>query len=351
MRPGVGVAGGPPGRAAEAPPPQTLWDLVRSSGLRSLVLGASKDPNAKITTLLVSPESGRPVLAVKVPTTDAAARAVAREARVLSELPRLGAPVGATIPRVVGSVEFRGRPGIVMTAASGTPMTTSYLRRRHAARRERVARHFAAVGGWLAELQRATAGPPARIDMDGGVASRLASRFWSDVRLADDLAALAEIHSRLARSATPRTAVHGDLWVGNVLLDGERVSGVVDWEGGAGSGEPLRDLARFALTYALFLDRRTRSGRRVPGHPGLRADRWGAGVEYALDASGWFPDLVRRFLADGLARLGAPRTLWRDAALAGIAEIAALTDDPGFARAHLELFRRLARAGRPRADL
>ena len=94
--------------------------------------------------------------------------------------------------------------------------------------------------------------------------------------------------------------------------------------------------------YALFLDRRTRPGRRVAGHRGLRAGTWGAGVEYALDGHGWFPDLFRGFLKDGLARLGASPASWRDAALAGIAEVAALTDDHEFARRHLELFRRSA---------
>jgi phosphotransferase family enzyme len=140
----------------------------------------------------------------------------------------------------------------------------------------------------------------------------------------------------------PRTSVHGDLWFANILLSRGRVSGVVDWEDGSVSGEPVRDLVRFALMYALFLDRRTRPGRRVAGHSGLRAGIWGAAVEYAIDGKGWFPELFRRFLQDGLARLGASPSSWRDAALAGIAEVAAFTDDARYARHHLDLFRRLA---------
>jgi hypothetical protein len=95
--------------------------------------------------------------------------------------------------------------------------------------------------------------------------------------------------------------------------------------------------------YALFLDRRTKVGRQVAGHSGLRAGEWGAGVAYAVDGTGWFPELFRRFLRDGLARLGADTASWRDLALAGIAEVAALADDDEFARRHLELFRTLAR--------
>ena len=325
---------------------RSLSEYARASGLQSLVIGISKDPNAKVTVLLVSPAGGRSVLAVKVPTTDVAARAVEAEERALLAI-RQVAPrkVVDVIPRVVDAVEFEGRRATVVTAMPGIPMATSYIRRRHTATRALVAADFNAVETWLSELQSGTAGRSARVDMDGGVAARLRERFPDEVRLDADLDRLSEINDRLGRNETPRTAVHGDMWFGNVLLAGTQITGVVDWEACTTSGEPMRDLVRFAHMYALFLDRRTRPGRRVAGHPGLRADRWGAGVEFALDGAGWFPDLFRQFLERGLARLGAPAASWRDAALAGIAEVAALTDDDDFARGHLELFRRLCRAG------
>ena len=329
----------------------SLGEFVQASGLLSLVLGASKDPNAKVTILLVSPETGRPVLAVKAPTTDAAARAVEAEARLLVDLRDHRLPhVAETLPQVVDVVEFEGRPAVVTTALPGAPMTTFYLRWRHTSSSARVAADFAAVESWLADFQRGTVGALTSLDMDGGVRWRLCSRFSDDERLDADLDRLAEIYAGLRENAVPRTAVHGDFWLGNVLLAGGRPSGVVDWEAGATSGEPVRDLVRFALMYALYLDCRTRAGRWVVGHPGLRADQWGAGVAYALDGAGWFPELFRRFLGDGLARLGASSACWRDAALAGIAEIAALTDDDAFARLNLELFRRLARRQVPRKE-
>ena len=113
------------------------------------------------------------------------------------------------------------------------------------------------------------------------------------------------------------------------------------------AGEPVRDLVRFANMYALYLDRGVRAGRAVPGHLGLRAGAWGAGIEYALYGAGWFPSLYRSFIEDGLMRLGADPWLWHDAALAGIAEVAALTDHEEFARLHLELFRRLSSTEAP----
>jgi len=325
-----------------------LAEFVAESKLRSVVVGTSKDPNAKITMLLVAPEHRRVVAAIKVPTTDEAAGVVAAEGRVLRQLAQMAPELTARIPRNLGTVNFHGRPGLVMTAVAGTPMMTSYLGWRHTATPRRVADDFSAAGRWLAEFQRATASDRSALDMDDGVLARLESRFSDDARSGDDIARLGAIHAQLARSTTPRTAIHGDFWFGNILCAGSVATGVVDWEAGQASGEPVRDLVRFALGYAMFLDRGTKPGHRVAGHPQLRAETWGVGVDYALDGSGWFPDIVRGFLRAGLARLGAAPECWRGAALAGIAELAALTDHPEFARSNLELFRRLA-AQRPLA--
>jgi aminoglycoside phosphotransferase (APT) family kinase protein len=327
----------------EVPAGVSLREFVQASGLRSLVLGTSKDPNAKITILLVSPETGRPVLAIKTPTTDEAARAVEAEARMLIKLSSLQReePIH-TIPEVVDVVEFEGRPAVVTTAIRGTPMMTSYFRSRHTASRERVRNDFAAVERWLAHFQGATAVQLAPLDMDGRVTVGLRERFSEEERIDVELDRLAELYARLRQNSVPRTAVHGDFWFGNVLLVEGQVAGVVDWEAGAISGEPVRDLVRFALMYALYLEGRTKLNRRVAGHPGLRTGEWGAGVEYAINGTGWFPELFQGFLCDGLERLGASPLSWRDAALAGIAEVAALTDHQEFARRHFELFRQVA---------
>ena len=322
--------------------PLTLADFIDASGLRSIVIGTSKDPNAKVTVLLVSPQGGGPVLAIKAPTTEAAAAAVERERRVLLELATtLPEELATTIPRAVCTVDFEGRSGLVTTAVTGTPMTRGYLR----SDREAVTRqHFAALARWLHALQTATAGDMAPIDMDGGVADRIRSRFRDDPAVGSDLTRLAEIHARLREHSVPRTIVHGDLWFGNLLLHGGRVTGVVDWEDADPRGEPVRDLVRFAIAYALYLDRGTRPGRRVRGFPGLLASRWGAGIDFGINGTGWFPELFRDVVRNGLSRLGAPADLWRDAVLAGVAEVAASADDSGFAGAHLALFRQLSTA-------
>jgi len=107
------------------------------------------------------------------------------------------------------------------------------------------------------------------------------------------------------------------------------------------TGEPVRDLVRFPLTYALYLDRHTRAGRQVAGHRGLWAGVWGSGITFAVNGDGWFPDLVRDFVGGGLKRLGADAGSWRLAMLAGLAEVAATADHLDFAERHWRLFERL----------
>ena len=322
-----------------------LAEYARATGLRVLVIGASKDPNAKVTVLLVSPKTGDAEAVVKAPTTDVAAAAVEKERRVLLELERLDiGDAGTPIPRVIDTVDFEGRPALVTSAVGGAPMSTSYLAWLHTARRARVEADFAAVDEWLSQFQRrTTAAAPAP---GADVAARLVGRFGSEPDLDDIAGEVAGAENRLGRDAVSAAGVHGDLWLGNVLATDARVTGVVDWEAGSAAGDPRLDVVRFANMYALYLDHAKVVGGRVLGHRGLRAGRFGAGLEFALDGNGWFPELYREFIARGIERLGGSRRSWRDAALLGIAEVAASTDDSGFARRHLELFRRLCRGGR-----
>jgi hypothetical protein len=310
--------------------------------MHSLVVALSKDPNAKVTVLLIPHGSRRPSLAIKVPTTPIAEASVRAERGVLRELhQRLPDVILASIPNLGHLRELTGTRSLVTTALPGSPMTTRYHAWRHLGNPAAVRADFRAVDAWLAAFQSATARARRPIDMDGGATAILRRRFRAQSDLDEALVELAAVHARLRTTTAPRTAVHGDFWFGNVMMTGDQVSGVIDWEAGALSGEPVRDLVRFPLTYALYLDRHTRAGRRVSGHRGLRAGEWGAGISWALDGKGWFPDVVREFVQRGLARLGADPELWREAMLAGLAEVAATADHLEFARLHWQLFGRL----------
>jgi aminoglycoside phosphotransferase len=328
---------------ATAPAPATLADLIDLVGGRVACLAMSEDRNAKVTVLLFPPGQDRPGYVAKVPTTPTAAGQVTREAAVLGDpaLRALG-PIGATIPRPVMTVEHLGRPVLVTSGLPGRNMFAEYHSWRHTARAATVRADFAAAGRWLSELHRHTARSGCDLaSMLDGAAESIARRFGDDAATAADLDRLEGLRCRLSGHRLARVMQHGDFWPGNLLTSDGRVSGVIDWEHARPDGVPVRDLARFAISYSLYLDRHTRPGRRVAGHPGLRADRWGAGLEYAVGAPGWYPELVRGFVAGGLRRLGVPANRWRDVMLAELASIAAETDHPGFARSHLLLFRRL----------
>jgi hypothetical protein len=335
-----------------APPANDSGSLLDMPGMQTLFIALSKDPNAKVSVLLIPRGRTQPTLAVKLPTTVAAEATIAAERAVLTDLHfRLPGPILVSIPRPRVLNEVRGRPSLVTTALPGSPMTTRYHAWRHLATPAAVRADFLAVQKWLARFQTASAAERAPIDMDGGATDTLHRRFAGEPRLDGVLARLDAVHGRLRASTTPRTAVHGDFWFGNLLLVGGEISGVIDWESGATRGEPVRDIVRFALSYSLYLDRHTRAGHRVAGHPGLQAGQWGAGIAWAFDGEGWFPDLVREFVRDGLKRLGADPDCWREAMLAGLAEVAATADHPDFARQHFELLDRLSEpsASRSRA--
>jgi len=311
--------------------------------MEAIVLAMSKDPNAKLTVLLVPHGQSKPALAVKVPTTEVAEGSVVAERRLLAALQmRLPPQLLVTIPRSTEVVGAEGSPILVVSALPGSPMSTRYHGWRHVATRSAVESDFNMAGSWLARFHAATAGEQAPIDMDGGVADILSSRFADDPAIEGALPQLRATHARLRKSTSPRTAVHGDFWFGNLLATGDQISGVIDWESGAISGEPLRDVVRFAIMYALYLDRHSPAGGQVAGHRGLRSGVWGSGIEFALDGTGWFSELFRQFIAGSLSRLGADPARWRDAALAGIAEVAATADHGAFARLHFQLFARLA---------
>ena len=325
-------------------PPRTLAGFIDQVGGRTACLAMSRDPNAKVTVLLFPPGATRPAYVAKVPTTDAAARSVEREAGQLAGVgSRPLGRVSTTIPEVVATVEHLGRPVLVMTALPGQSMLAAYHSWRHTARRTTVAADFAAAGSWLAGLYGAAAGSEhaslARL-LDG-VAEVITRRFGGQPGGNADLADLAALRGRLAEYRAPQSIVHGDFWPGNLLVDRGRVLGVIDWENARLTGSPAGDLARFATTYSLYLDRHTRPGRRVAGHPGLRAGRWGVGVEYAIAGAGWYPDLARSFMMTGLERLGVSASCWRDVLLADVAATAASADHEEFALYHLLLFRRL----------
>lgn len=343
-------------------PQALLGDLVRdvlrdhlgAGPIRLVALAMSKDEHPKATVLALAGKEPAPRLVVKLAVTEGASPAVLGEATVLRRL-ALTDPdlLGSTIPRVLEARTVDGRAALVMTACHGVPMAIDYHRHRRTASPDRVCADLACVDEWLRRLH---ALPTHRDGPDGeasarsigrdlrapaaDVATRIRQR-WPD----DPVAARAADQAYLLLSGLQPVGsaiVHGDFWCGNVLREGGRTTGVVDWEHGTFGGDPVRDRVRFALSYALYLDRHTRPGRSVVGHPGLVAGPWGNPIRYLLGSNGWFTQAVARFVGDGLTTSGRERQRWRDAVVLGLLEIAALSDHAGFARSHLDLAMELA---------
>ncbi len=321
-------------------PAGSLGGLLDVPGTRTLVLSGSKDPHPKVTVLVVPPGQEQPTLALKVATTPAAGQAVRREAAVLRSLHGLGrSVVHETVPRCLDLLEVDGLPVLVATVLPGRPLAVDYHRWRHTARPSKVGAELRAVTAWLTRVQAVGSGPERPL---GATACELALGWAArepDDRLQVEVTRLRE---RLGQHGVAGTLVHGDLWCGNVLTGDGSVTGVVDWEAGSIGGEPLRDHVRLVLSHALYLDRHTRPGRRVAGHPGLRAGPWGEGVRYALLGTGWYPDAVRLLLQEALLRHRLPPRLWYDLALSGLAEAGAVADHPDFAAHHRALLLDLA---------
>lgn len=318
--------------------------LLADPASRGVLLSASRDPDAKVTFVLTRPVGSRPdrelaPLALKVPLTAHAAAAVEREGRMLVELRRmqLGALAG-TVPRYVESVPVDDqRTALVSTALPGAPMTVAYHEWLHTARPGPVRHDFDLALGWLAAFQAATLGTPSPLTWADEVADRLAARWDGHPHLDAARARLAGAQRRFAGSTVAQTAVHGDFWCGNVLVHRGEVGGVVDWEAGSPHGCPLRDVARFVLSYVLYLDRHTRPDHTVLGHAGLRRQGSAPGVRYALLGRGWLPRTARGALSEALTRLGLPPGWWYQVALTGIGEVAASANDDTFGSTHLEL--------------
>jgi hypothetical protein len=325
-----------------------LRDLSVAPGV---LLAASRDPDAKLTFITARSFGGAPAV-VKIPTTAAAGAAVDAEARVLVALRRMALErLSSTVPRYVHSLpmDTAAAPALVSSALPGTPMSVDYNSWRHTSSPARVQNDLALAGRWLAQLQQLTAGPLRPVTWAAEVAQLLRGRWDGSAHLDEALARLAVADGHLSVHRVASTAVHGDFWFGNVLVSNGQVSGVVDWEAGDPAGSPLRDLARFALAYSLYLDRQVRPGHLVPGHRRLRRVGLAPGIRYALEDSGWFSTEIRRFLADGLDRLGLPRSLWYDVALTGIGEVAATANHSDFGTDHLAVLASLPAHPRRRA--
>jgi hypothetical protein len=287
-----------------------------------VVVGIDADPAAKVTVLLFDRE-GEPRAVAKVARTSSGERALETEHDGLRAVADRAGRRLPEVPPVLGLTRLDGRLALATGLVPGGPLSARYYRPGHVRSPERVATDFGAAGGWLTRFQEATrvgelvVGRDFYVDVVRPVFDRYRALVgwgaWEEQQLAD----LCRACDALDGVVLPRTAVHGDFTLGNLLFTGDRLTGVVDWERATPGGLPVLDVLKLAASYGAFLDRAGPVSRgALAGHPGWRdaETRWGGagawpnrvGLLYGFLGDGWFPDLVRGFVGEHLRRLGAP---------------------------------------------
>lgn len=286
------------------------------------------------------------LLVVRVPSGEAAAAIVEREARVLVEVRRLrlGAEIERTIPRHAGTARLDGRLVALASEVPGRPMRDDRQGWLHGAHPWVVRRHLRQADEWLAVLLEASGTGAYAMTWSASVLEGLKQRWAGHPDLAPACERLAWAAGRLDGLTSCRAVVHGDFWHANVLLepsDQQRISGVVNWYDGDPTGWPLRDPVRFALRYSHSVGRSLLAQRATLGWGGRGSVGGAAGIRLALLGQTWLGRSVRPFLRRALQRLDLPPERWLDAAVVGIGEIAAAVHEPRLAVEHLRLLARL----------
>jgi len=303
--------------------------------------------NSSKVTLILFDERGQLAAVAKATRRPSAEAALMAEFAALKELTSTApeAMQGAPLPIALERVD--GHLVLVESPVPGEPMTARYYSPGHTSDASRVARDFEAAEGWLERFQRKTASDEMvidRVSIDAcvdGVRSRYRREIgWSGVE--------EELFETLARRALafegtrlPRVGVHGDFWMGNLLMAEGRIVGVVDWELARLNGLPFQDTFKFPTSYGFYLDRAYPGNDGVvPGHSswGRGRDRWArygdwsnlVGFRYSYFEQGWFPTLVQQFIERQLARAGVPLGLVSVFFPLFLAEQAMTLDDPVF---------------------
>jgi hypothetical protein len=314
--------------------------------------------NSSKATLLLFDEQGELGAVVKTTRRASAEAALMAEYAALEELTSTapeamrGAPVPIALERIEGHLVLAESP------VPGEPMTARYYSPGHASDPARVAHDFRAAARWLERFQQMTATGEVvvdRVSIDAcvdGVRARYQREIgWSSVE-EELFESLAQRGLDFEGTTLPLVGVHGDFWMGNLLMGEDQIDGVVDWELARLNGLPFQDIFKFPTSYGFYLDRAyPGNAGAVPGHVnwGRGGDRWArygewsnlVGFRYSYFEQGWFPELVRGFIDGQLTRAGVPVELVSVFFPLFLAEQAMTLDDPVFRngyRSALEAF-------------
>lgn len=231
--------------------PQILADQAQTlpSCARGSLIADAQLTSTGVAVVTLTPVDEPPCLIVKIPTTTTALEGLTRESAVLVALhgvERLG--------------DWRSR--LPRACASGTALGQSFradaaLPGRSAA--ERVDGEAAAIP--LQEAAAASIHVLHRSTATSVVVDRAVAERWVDVQLYDlnrhfgrrRAGHLTRLRDELHRAVIGRTFsatwIHGDYWLGNVLVaeTSPQPGGIVDWDDAAAGELPLHDVLHLLL--------------------------------------------------------------------------------------------------------
>lgn len=162
-------------------------------------------------------------------------------ARLEADAMRACAGAGLAVPEVLLDDDGSrlGTEGLIMSAVPGETLARRILRDEQYAHARQVL--VAQLGAFLAGLH---AIDPARVP--GAAEVDELARYWESYSMVPDRSPTFEkAYAWLEDSRPPRSAttiVHGDLRMGNLIVDGDGLAAVIDWEL-VHVGDPVEDLA------------------------------------------------------------------------------------------------------------
>jgi aminoglycoside phosphotransferase len=306
-------------------------------------------------------DAGRPRVIVKLARESSAEPKLAAEHAALRYLADRAPGLGG-VPAPLMFEPVRGRAALASTVVPGVALSVGYYAPGHVSDADAVRTDFEAAGDWLSRLRAATS--TASVELDATSFAALTARVRDRYRqLVGFEAWEQELFAALEREAdewsgiqVPLAMVHGDYAIANVLATDGVLTGVIDWECGRAGDLPFYDVFKLATSYSFYLDRAAGDDRgSVVGHEGWALARQGCapetwpnhvGFRYGFFGDGWYPDLVRGFIAGQLADIGVPVEVGYLFLPVFLADQATLLDNPTFRDGYRGILQEVARQRR-----
>ena len=240
-------------------PAQVLIERLEASGVKVsgadvklLLLGDYfHSARAQSVVFVFDGSATTPVAVAKI-SSAARAEALEKEFQTLENLTQsLPSKLAPTVPK---PFELFTDSGFSVLLESALPGSSVHFEMRNDWKPRRlVEKHFSLALSWLADFHRATL--TRKIRFEELRREEFASCFEKLRRTCRTSPAEDDFIGELMAAAAvfdkeeiPLSAVQGDFWTRNILIDGEKI-GVVDWEHSLTEGCSLDDALMFAISY------------------------------------------------------------------------------------------------------